>query len=290
MQITTLIEDRPGSGALAHEFGLSLYIETGDTRILLDTGQTGAFADNARALGIDLGLTDLAVISHGHFDHGGGLGRLLKDFPQIPVHLHKWAMGDFYANIGSKLSPGANRLFPHWLKSLPPFRRYIGLPREAVEAHAPKFKLVNRTWHFRDDISLVTHIPLPHPMPRGNDSLLARDQGKLIPDGFVHEIILVLKEADGLTLITGCCHKGILNIINAMAMYFPGIPIKAVVGGFHLKKQSDEEVEALAQALADTDIPRIITGHCTGDAAQAILAKTLGNRLEALVTGSIHEI
>ena len=290
MKLTTLIEDRPGDakGALTHEFGLSLHIETDTHRILLDTGQTHAFMDNAHTLGLDMGALDFAMISHGHFDHGGGLGPLMDEYKDLPVFIHKWAMGEFYANVGSVLPPRINGVIPRWVKSLPPFRRYIGLDREMLSRHGGRFRLINRPWYFQDDIAFITLIPKAHPMPLGNQSLLVRDQGKLIPDGFIHEIILVIREQGELVVFSGCCHNGILNIVEAVERRFPKEPIKAVVGGFHLKQQPDEDVKAIGQALAARDIPRIITGHCTGDRAQEILAPILGERLEALKTGSVH--
>ncbi len=290
MKITTLIEDRPGRPDLTPEFGLSLFIETDTDRILLDTGKTGAFMDNAKALGKELGQVDLALISHGHFDHGGGLDRFMTTHPRVPVYLHKWAMGEFYATMGSKLPDWANAIVPGFIQALPPFRRYIGLDREMLSEKGDRLHLVNRPWYFREDILFITHVPRIHPAPLGNRSLLVRDQGKLKPDGFIHEIMLVIREDDGLVLFSGCCHSGILNMVAALRSRFPKEPIKAVVGGFHLKRQPDEDVQAIGRSLLDHHIPRIITGHCTGNRGQEILASILGDRLEALTTGSSHTV
>ena len=288
MEITTLIEDRPGRPGLAHEFGLSLHIHTPEMNLLLDTGQTGAFLDNATALGLDLEKLDMALISHGHYDHGGGLGPFMDAFPKVPVYLHKWAMGQFYGNIGARLSPEMNKWIPNAIKSLPPFRRYIGLPREVLDRQGQNFRLVNRPWQVRENLFLITYIPKTHPIPQGNRYLLFKEGQRLKPDGFVHEIMLVVREADGLTLFSGCCHGGILNMVDTLKTRFPNDPIKAVVGGFHLNHESPDTVAHIGKTLAAHDIPRIITGHCTGQTGQEILAEQLGDRLEALTPGSVH--
>ena len=96
MKIYTLIENTACTDGFAYEHGLSLYIETEDVKILFDTGQSGAFADNADKLGIDLGKVDVMILSHGHYDHGGGIGRFLEINSKAPVYVSSKAFGKHY--------------------------------------------------------------------------------------------------------------------------------------------------------------------------------------------------
>ena len=188
MKITALTENTSQCG-LPVEHGLSLYIQTDTHTILFDTGQTDLFARNARTLGLDLRAVDLAVLSHGHYDHGGGLQAFLSINQTAPVYLHRLAFEPHYN--GERY----NGLDPALLQS----DRLIFT--EGVTEIAPGLTLddCNRREKICDFGSF------------GLDKLV---NGRRLPDDFLHEQYLLIEEQGKRVLISGCSHKGIVNIAH----------------------------------------------------------------------------
>jgi len=282
MKVTTLIEnDRvEGREDLVAEFGLSLHIQRGDLQILFDTGASGAFADNAERLGIDLTQVSVAVLSHHHFDHGGGLQRFLSINERARVHLRAsgWA--------------------PRYFRALVVVKRPIGLDPSLFDRYAHRFELITESMEIAPDVFLLTDIGSHHPRPEGNRHLYVERGGSLEPDPFEHELVLVVREEDGLAVFTGCSHHGILNMIEAARNRFPDLPIKAVFGGFHLigvpffdsMAASREEVESIGRKILDLTAGPIFTGHCTGRKAYGVLAGVMGSSLRPFSTGASVEV
>lgn len=268
----TRVEDRPD---LVAEHGLSLYIQREGGDLLFDTGATGAFADNAQRLGVDLGAVEAAVVSHHHYDHGGGLARFIALNSHAPIYLQK--------------SEDTERAFR--LLGLP--IRSIGLDIDLLGRHPDRFQYLEGRTEILPGAHLLTHIPQPHPQPRGNRHLYVRRGGRFQLDDFQHELILVLEDGEALVVFTGCSHNGILNMIEAVTDQFPGRPVRALLGGFHLvglpilntMAGSKAEVRRLGEALLRYPIGRIYTGHCTGLKAYQILKEVMGDRLETFPTG-----
>lgn len=252
MKVTVLAENSACREDLTAEHGLSLYIETGGHRILFDAGQTGAFADNAGKLGIDLSRVDFAVLSHGHYDHGGGLTRFLQENSTAPIFIRRDAFGSHHNASG----------------------KYIGL--DAALADSGRIILTDDTLTLAPGIALHSCNALPRPY--GTDSAGLTLDG--CPDRFLHEQYLLIQEAGKRILISGCSHKGILNIAS---WFRPDV----LIGGFHFMKLSPDS-EALTRA-ANTLLayPTVYyTGHCTGAQQYARLKTLLGTRLNPLSTGS----
>ena len=257
MKLVVLEENTACRPGLTAEHGLSLYIETGETRILFDMGQTAAFAENAAALGVDLSRVDFAVISHGHYDHTGGLPRFLEINAAAPVYLSPWAPEPHYnakdAFIGMTL-PERDR------------DRLIFCPD--VFSPAPGMTLKN---------TISCTVPIE---PYG---LQMEQAGRRVPEDFRHELYLEIQEENRRILVSGCSHRGILNI----AGYFsPDV----LIGGFHLMKQEDSRV---LSAVADTllRLPTVYyTGHCTGQTQYDFLKARMDNRLHRLSTGTVLRI
>ncbi len=261
MRIVTLLENTACREDLACEHGLSLYIETGDLRILFDAGQTDAFADNAEKLGIDLSKVDIAVLSHGHYDHGGGLQRFLELNQTAPVYLHKDAF------------------MPHYNGS----EKYIGLDGSLSESGRLIF--VEDTLKIAPGITLYAgSIPLPHPIdPAG---LTVLENGQYAPEDFRHEQYLIIEEQGKRICFSGCSHKGILNIAGHFRP-------DALIGGFHFMKLTPEtdgqRLTAAAEELLQYPTT-YYTGHCTGAAAYDFMKPMMGTQLNSVTTGAIIEI
>lgn len=254
MRIVTLVENTACREDLTAEHGLSLYIETGEHRILFDAGQSSAFAENAGKLGIDLSQVDLAVLSHGHYDHGGGLLRFLEINGSAPVWMNPHAFEGHY-NASDK---------------------YIGLAQGLAESRRIRFAENGQT--VGNGLTLFSRINCPHGIrPFG---LTVKERGILVPEDFRHEQYLLIEEAGKRILISGCSHRGILNIMNH---FRPDV----LIGGFHFMKMDPEGEELDAAAAELKRFPCVYyTGHCTGQAQFARLKKALGQQLHGLSTGN----
>ena len=264
MKITVLIENTSPSENLACEHGLSLFIETDSHKILFDMGQTSAFAANAEKLGINLAEADLAVLSHGHYDHGGGLARFLEINSRAPVYLARTAFGKYYHGP----------------------EKYIGLNPSLAEN--PRLIFADDTCIIDPSLSLHTHnkSPLHRPInPFGLSELTPQGH---VPDSFSHEHCLLIREHGKKILISGCAHKGVVNIVR---WFRPDV----LIGGFHLTKLSPEnpahraELDETAASLMELPAT-YYTGHCTGETVYNYLKSRMTSRLNLLTTGLTFEI
>jgi len=255
MRIVTLIENTACREDLIFEHGLSLYMEACGKKILFDAGQSGTFADNAEKLGIDLAQVDFAVLSHGHYDHGGGLNRFLEINKTATVYLRREALGGHYNGT----------------------TKYIGLDERLKTSGRLKF--APDVLEISPGITLYGG-PMPeflHPIePFG---LTRLEDGKFLPEDFRHEQYLVVEEHGKRFCISGCSHRGVVNIA---ARFRPEV----FVGGFHFQKLTDPA--KLEQAAGELlSLPSVYyTGHCTGESQFAFLRSRMGQRLQAISTGA----
>jgi 7,8-dihydropterin-6-yl-methyl-4-(beta-D-ribofuranosyl)aminobenzene 5'-phosphate synthase len=294
VEIVTLIENTSLDSRLFAEHGLSLYIEAQGRCLLFDMGSSKAFLYNSAYLNVDIAQVDAAVVSHAHYDHGGGLEPFLAANHKASVYLKVGADADYYADIGAKLPPWLLGVIYPLVRHSPYFSRYIGLDKMVLRRHAERFKFVADHTMVYDNVFLITALNGELPLPEGNKFLLEKTGGKLTPDSFAHELMLVVLEPDGLVLFTGCGHNGILNMLTSVKRIFTDQPIKAVVGGFHLALQpgrpgiagKPEDIESVADALLQAGVDAVYTGHCTGEEAYGILKGVMGDKLERLHTGA----
>lgn len=255
MKIVTLLENTACREDLKAEHGLSLYIETGSHKILFDAGQSDAFADNAFKLGVDLEAVDFAVLSHGHYDHGGGLQRFLEINKTAPVYLSPHAFEGHFNARGKDI--GLDPLLQ---------RNDRLIFTDGETRLAPGLTL------HRLDVS-----------PADVSGLTVLENGVQKAEDFRHEQYLLVEEGGKQILFSGCSHKGILQIAEH---FRPDI----LVGGFHFMKIEDEA--ALTQA-AETLLQyptRYYTGHCTGEEQFGCLKIIMGDRLHCLSTGAELEL
>lgn len=282
MQVIALLENTrlEGRKDLVAEHGLSLHIQHGGKQILLDTGLSEAFGHNAERLGVDIQKVNLAVISHHHVDHGGGLSHLLEVNPQVRVYLRRRGGED------------------HYFRILGIINKNVGLDQRLFERYSNRFEFVDELTEISPGVFILTEIGKPYPQPRGNRHLFVKEGGTWSLDSFEHELILVIRERDGVVVFTGCSHRGILNMVDAVTRQFQGLPIKAVFGGFHLislpmlntMAGSKREVEDVGKQMLKYPIDKIYTGHCTGRKAYRVLKGVLGEKLEYLPTGGSVEV
>ena len=263
MKIYALMENTPYAPQFAPEHGLSLYIETDRHRLLFDAGATGAFADNAERLGVDLSRVELAVLSHDHYDHGGGLARFLELNSRAPVYLSEHAFGRRYDAGG----------------------RYIGIDPALRESGRLQF--VGDRLELDDQLTLYACNGEAAIYPLDSAGLTEERDGARYPDRFLHEQYLMIREKGKKVLISGCSHKGILNIMHWLE---PDV----LVGGFHFMKQEvgpggNPVLDTAARALLEHGA-RYYTCHCTGQAPFDYLKERMGDALQYLASGQVITI
>ncbi|MBR2717085.1 MAG: MBL fold metallo-hydrolase [Oscillospiraceae bacterium] len=271
MRATILTDNIAGAG-LCGEWGLSIHIEHSGRRILLDTGASGLFAENAGAMGIDLAAVDHGVLSHAHYDHADGMETFFAVNARAKFLLRAGAAENCFGYHGDSLD-------------------YIGIRRGTLE-------------RFRDRIQFVSGLYAPYPgawlLPHTTPGLAALGEraGMYVqegtplrrrPDDFSHEQTLVLETSRGLAVFSSCSHGGVMNILREVETAFPGKKILALVGGFHLYQTTEEEVRALGARLRESGVERVVTGHCTGEAAYEILREELPDA-EQMRTGLVIDI
>jgi 7,8-dihydropterin-6-yl-methyl-4-(beta-D-ribofuranosyl)aminobenzene 5'-phosphate synthase len=254
--------------ALVGEHGLSFYIETGLARLLFDTGQSGLILDNAHHLGIDLSSLDAVVLSHGHYDHGGGLAALseLTRRP-IPLYAGKGFGDPRYSKVGDKL---------------------ISIGLEAIVAAIGKAFPVCIV-ELQCEIAKGLFI-LPKAVRIDKSSASPRFrricEGMEVVDCFDDELSLVVQDEEGISVITGCAHRGIVNIAKAAKAAFPGRPLKALVGGLHLVDASPDALAKTTAAVAALEPEAVYCSHCTGLSGYAALCAVLPGKVSWLSCGT----
>lgn len=273
MKVTVLLENDLEREGLQHAHGLSLYIETEENRILFDFGPDSSFLKNARHLGIDLQQVDFAVLSHGHQDHGGGLSEFLQYNQKAKVYIQEEAF------------------LPHFSKRENGEMNPLGL--ELVLKDHPQVVLLSGDFEISREVSLLHEVTRKEPLPPGNETLYMEKGGEILPDDFIHEQHLVVREGEKTVLFSGCGHQGILNILGTLEDQM-NIKTDAVFGGFHIKKPSKVNpdpfyVDHLAVKLAEKGA-HYYTCHCTGRKMYGKLQKTLKTKIDYIRTGSVVEI
>ena len=256
MRITVLAENVSNSPVLNAEHGLSLYIETKSHKLLFDMGQSELFFKNAQKLNIDLSDVDIAVLSHGHYDHGGGLSKFLDINKKAKVYLNEHAFEPHYNG-----------------------EKYIGLD--------VKLKGSDRLVFVKDELKIADNLTLFscnnewEKWDINSGGLSVEKNGKKIEDPFLHEQYLLIEENEHKVLISGCSHKGIVNISD----YFNA---DIVVGGFHTSKWEKAELENLAQTLQKSNT-QYYTCHCTGYEQYKFMKERM-KRLHYISTGEVVEL
>lgn len=259
MKLTVLTENTTNDPQLTAEHGLSLYIETNRHRILFDTGQSGVFADNAQKLGVDLKNIDFVVISHGHYDHGGGIARLLKENEKAPIYINRHALGAYYNGV----------------------EKYIGLD-PTLAGRQDRLVLTGDALKIAEGVELFTGNDRAPIHKVDSAGLLKRDGEQLVADDFAHEQYLVLEEEGRNVLISGCSHKGVLNVVD-------WVKPDVLVGGFHFSKMEPERLTHAAEELKKYPCT-YYTCHCTGVPQFQYLQDKMGNQLRYLATGDVAEV
>lgn len=272
LQITVLKENSAVCPAVEPGHGLSLLVEAGGKRFLLDTGPDATLLDNVAALGLSLSPLDAIVLSHGHYDHTGGLAAVLEQLGPTRVVAHPAVFDQTYVRGDAGDT------------------RHIGIPDDYDRycERGARFEFSELPVDLGGGLLSTGHIPPVH--SRHPEPLLLR-QGPsgLLPDDFRDDVSLVVGLADCAAVLTGCAHAGLLNII-CKAQTIMAQPPRVALGGLHLGAAEDDEVAAIAAEAYSLGLRTLLPCHCTGDHAVAVLRERFAGEVLAIGTGSVITI
>ena len=270
LRITVLVENTAGRDDLVAEHGLALWIEADGRRILFDTGQGPALAPNAEALGINLADAHDVVLSHGHYDHTGGLAGLRDTLRNANLYVHPAAFdAKFGVTAVGARSIGAS------LGTLEELRREIpGL----VPTTGPT--------------EIVPGVSVTGEIPRRNDfedvgGPFFRDEAGRLPDPLPDDQALYIDTPNGMVALLGCAHAGLVNTLDCIAQLANRQRFQAVLGGMHLVRASDERISRSIAALQAYDVQLIGPCHCTGPQATASIREAFPERFLSVSAGSV---
>ena len=268
-RIVVLAENTASGVGILGEHGLSFWIELGSRRILFDTGQGFVLENNAEALDVRLEDVDEVLLSHGHYDHTGGLSTVLERSPSVPVWGHPMALEPKYA-----ARTGAPA-------------RYIGMPQQTIEILKGA-----KNWVAVEDKAVTPGgITLTGPVPRrsgyedtGGDFFL--DAGCLEEDRMDDDQSAYFDTPQGLVVLLGCAHAGLVNTLETVREQTQGRPVRAVLGGAHLVHASPQRIAKTIEYLQKLDIHDLRLAHCTGFESSCAIWNALPGRCSSLPAGT----
>ena len=263
MKLWVLSENTACGPEFGTEHGLSMMIETGGHRILFDTGASDCFVKNARTMGVDLAAAEACVISHGHNDHGGGLEAFLQVNGTAPVYIQRSAFERHFSSQGRENSIAASVLM------------------------SGRARFADGETELFPGVTIFRAADLPMTEPVDSAGLTELCRGELKPDEFLHEQYLLVQEGRKKIVISGCSHRGILNIARAFRP-------DAIVGGFHFFKIAMDEAGKARLERAGRELRSLVktclTCHCTGTEQYAFLKTVMGDGVRYLSSGAVTEI
>lgn len=268
MKIINLVEDTKGKESCGHEHGLSFYLETKEHKILMDAGATDLFLKNAEALSVDLEQVDTVILSHGHYDHSGGILAFAKINPKAKIYMRDTA-GEEYYHVTDTME------------------KYIGIDKQILSL--PQLIRVKGEVCLDDELSLFGDITGRKYPAKSNLQLKKKEGTSFVQDTFGHEQCLVVEQGGKRILLSGCAHNGILNILDRYREIYDGMP-DIVISGFHMMKKGEytgeekENIIGTAKELKQTGA-LFYSGHCTGQAAFDLMKEIMGEQLRAIHSG-----
>jgi 7,8-dihydropterin-6-yl-methyl-4-(beta-D-ribofuranosyl)aminobenzene 5'-phosphate synthase len=269
IRLTVLTENTAQGRGLLSEHGLSFWIDLGSRHILFDAGQTDILCRNAGLLGIDLALTNAIILSHGHYDHTGGLSAVLKDTGEIRVFAHPQALAGKYAR-----NPDGTA-------------RDIGILAHNKAALRETAVMVPT----ESPVEIGDGLVVTGPIPRETDfedpgGPFFKDEMCRQPDDIIDDQAVFLDTPSGVVVILGCAHAGIVNTLRYVRELVFNRPIHTVIGGTHLVTANEARINKTVEALREFDVKRLLPLHCTGFAPAARLWKEFPGHVSLCPVGT----
>jgi 7,8-dihydropterin-6-yl-methyl-4-(beta-D-ribofuranosyl)aminobenzene 5'-phosphate synthase len=270
VRVTVLVENTAQGMGMLGEHGLAWWIEWDGRRLLFDTGQGAVLVSNAYKLGAAIRQCDAVALSHGHYDHTGGLADVLRNNQPLPVYLHPAALEPKYA----RPKQGASR--------------EIGIPfpaRRALREHALEVVATESPTTLWDGLTLTG------PVPRTTDfedtgGPFFLDEACSKPDPLLDDQSLFFEADGGIVVLLGCAHSGVVNTLRYVRELCGGKPFRAVLGGMHLVAAQLDRVERTIEEFRRLEVEQLAPGHCTGPAAVAALWNAFPGRCATCHVGA----
>ncbi|EXJ16174.1 MBL fold metallo-hydrolase [Imhoffiella purpurea] len=267
LRITQIVENAAGAPGLLGEHGAAFLVEADDRRLLFDTGQGMVLRHNVERLGLALDRVDSIVLSHGHYDHSGGLLDALDMTGAVDLYLHPEALAPKYNRNGREIgSPVAE-------ETLRPLCRRLVASREPVGI-AP-------------GLLLTGEIPRRHDIEDTGGPFYS-DPECTRTDWLPDDQALVADTVEGLVVLLGCGHSGLVNTLDWIRHLLPSRPLHAVLGGMHLLRADQDRLHFTADALAELGVAYLAPNHCTGLAAICQLRQRFPSQFRESPAGTVH--
>ncbi len=276
-KVTVICENSVARPGLLGEHGFAAYIETPDRTLLFDTGQGFSLIHNALRLQTDLKQVDSVVLSHGHFDHTGGLISFLGVHGPCNIVAHSDVLTERF------------RFMPVGREEKPVS---IGIPwyPSYVMSRGGRFEWKKEWSEVAPGVYITGEVPRKTSFEKGDPKFAVKKNGELVPDPFLDDYSMILDTPRGLVVILGCAHAGIINILNWVKEKTGRSKIYAVLGGTHLGFSSEEQLTNTIEALKDFSIEKLAVSHCTGQKPIARLASEFGENFDFAPVGYQIEI
>ena len=274
IRITTLVENTARGRDILAEHGLAFWIEAGPKRVLFDTGQGQVLAHNASKLGIPLQLTESIVLSHGHYDHTGGLKHALQASPTAKVYVHPAAFE------------------PKYIRNSDGTAREIGM--RFLDENKVREKSDELIWT-KEPTEICPGLFVTGEIPRVTDfedtgGAFFLDEQCQQPDPLIDDQAMFFDSPRGTVVLLGCAHSGVINTLQYIRRLTDNRPFHTIMGGMHLLSASEKRMDKTVSELRQLGVQRLLPAHCTGFAAILRLSNEFPGRCAPCSVGTVLEL
>ena len=270
VDVTVLVENMAGGGPVLGEWGLSLFVETGSRRILFDSGGGQTLVGNAGFLNVDLGRIDAIVLSHGHDDHTGGLEKVLARCGPVDLFVHPAVFATKYWKVGSRAEPDV-----------------MPIARDALRRRVRRLSETDKPTAVCPGVMVTGQIPRRTDFEdTGVREYAFLDTEFKIPNPILDDQAMFFRVPEGVVIILGCGHSGLVNTIRYVCELSGEQKIFAVLGGTHLLNASPLRLQKTIAALRQFGVQKIMLSHCTGMDAYVEIAKAFPGQVSWPASGT----